>query len=130
MIFNLEGTGVEYTTAMNLSIFPKNNMDDVNRFCAKFGIEPNQHFAFQLKDGQQAEKWPFPTPCTFETALTRFVDLTSYPSASILGFLINHTTDESEQAALRHLTQEPSYLTVLDIFEKFPSINVELADVL
>lgn len=51
-----------------------------------------------LEDAQK--KNPFPSPCSYRTALTYYLDLTSMPNTQILKDLAQYATDENEKALL------------------------------
>lgn len=51
-----------------------------------------------LEDAQK--KNPFPCPCSYRTALTYYLDLTSLPNTQILKDLAQYATDENEKALL------------------------------
>ena len=51
-----------------------------------------------LEDAQK--KNPFPSPCSYRTALSYYLDLTSMPNTQILKDLAQYATDENEKALL------------------------------
>ena len=51
-----------------------------------------------VEDAQK--KNPFPCPCSYRTALTYYLDLTSLPNTQILKDLAQYATDEDEKALL------------------------------
>ena len=51
-----------------------------------------------LEDAQK--KNPFPCPCSYRTALTYYLDITSMPNSQILKDLAQYATDETEKALL------------------------------
>ena len=55
-------------------------------------------FARLLEDAQK--KNPFPCPCSYRTALTYYLDLTSHPNTQILKEIAQYATDEIERALL------------------------------
>lgn len=55
-------------------------------------------FVFFVEDAQK--KTPFPCPCSYRTALTYYLDLTSVPNTQILKDLAQYATDENEKALL------------------------------
>ena len=60
-----------------------------------------------------------------------YLDLTSYPTETMMTYLAKHAEDASEEEALRRLISERTdYLTVLDLLERFPSIKVEVGAML
>ena len=51
-----------------------------------------------LEDAQK--KNPFPCPCSYRTALSYYLDLTSHPNTQILKEIAQYATDENEKALL------------------------------
>ncbi len=51
-----------------------------------------------VEDAQK--KNPFPCPCSYRTALTYYLDITSMPNSQILKDLAQYATDENEKALL------------------------------
>lgn len=51
-----------------------------------------------LEDAQK--KNPFPCPCTYRTALTYYLDITSLPNTQILKDIAQYATDDNDKALL------------------------------
>ena len=76
--YDLKDSGLKYTTASNLAIFPKNNDGDIE-LCSKIiGMDLDSKFIFETNPNCQKKgpsKHPFPTPISVREALQNFVDL-------------------------------------------------------
>jgi len=55
-------------------------------------------FSLFLEDAQK--KNPFPCPCSYRTALTYYLDLTSLLNTQILKDIAQYATDENEKGLL------------------------------
>lgn len=67
-----------FATADNVAILPENDRDDVRTVAKCLGIQEDPKNVRIALDGKSASH-PFPTPCTLETALARYCDLTHKP---------------------------------------------------
>lgn len=58
-------------------------------------LSHRRHF---LEDAQK--KNPFPCPCSYRTAFTHYLDITSMPNTQILKEIAQYATDVDEKALL------------------------------
>jgi len=72
-------------------ILPQNHPDDVKRFATLFNLKLDKWLQWSGDDA------PFPTPCTVETALIRYCDITNMPPRSLLQRLIKFVSKENSQ---------------------------------
>lgn len=73
-------TGMSYKTAENLSFFPENCPDMVEKISKLLKIDPDT--VFNIKENKDLDKgikfkYPFPTPLSVRTYLAKFCDLRS-----------------------------------------------------
>lgn len=109
IIYDLEGTGLEYHTAANLAVFAENDQDDVDRVISRFGLEKDRKFVFKNAEGDdEKRKHPFPTPCTVGDALTKFCDLKGPIDRKLFKDLAPYATSEEEKKELERLSQNDS----------------------
>ena len=69
---------MSYTTANNLSVYPENSLESINRLAELLDL--NLNAVFIMKENRNYEsgikfKYPFPTPISIETYLIKFCDL-------------------------------------------------------
>lgn len=96
-----------YATADNLGVLPENDPDDVEGVARCLGF-PGAKAKTRLV--LCTAKPPFPTPCTIETAIARYCDLTHKPKARQLEALLAvvHTNDRLAQ--LQAHLDDPKWL--------------------
>ena len=104
VIYDLEGTGMEYNTAANLAVFAENPQEDVDRVIDRFDLEKDRCFIFKNAEGDnEKRKHPFPTPCTVGDALTKFCDLRGPVDRKLFKDLSSYATQEEEKKELERL---------------------------
>jgi len=122
--------GVPYQTAQDFAIFPVNSADVVTKLAELQGYDLETTFAFRPA---KQDVVPFPTPCTFRTALEKYCDLTGPVHKDILALLENYAEDSDDKKNLRELQDLPldkfekkvaaPKLTILDILQRYQSIK-------
>ena len=75
-----KSAGMKYKTAENLMVFPENTSDIVERAVKLLGVKPDD--VFVLNENKEFDdnikfKFPFPTPLSVRSYLTKFCDLRS-----------------------------------------------------
>lgn len=92
--------------------------------------------SLNAKDEMATKKHPFPCPCSFRTALTHYLDLTSLPKTHLLKELANHASEPCEKNRLLELTEGSeegrkkyqefildAQRSLLALLEEFPSLQ-------
>lgn len=135
VIYDLEGSGLEYKTAANLAVFPENNPEDVNRIVERFNLEKDRSFIFKNAEGDdEKRKHPFPTPCTIGDALTKYCELRGQIDRKIFKDLSQYATDDEDKKELERLSQNDAgedieamkkeYTNIIDVMEEYKSIEM------
>ncbi len=135
VIYDLEGTGLEYNTAANLAVFPENNQEDVDRVVERFGLDKDRVFIFKNKEGDDGKnKHPFPTPCSVGDALTKYCELRGPVDRKIFKDLSQYATEEEDKKELERLSKNDAgadidamkqeFTNIIDIMEEYKSIEV------
>lgn len=136
---DLDGTDVTYHTADNLVVLPLNDAVAVQRLCAQLDYNPHAVFVIEHSDNH---KPIFPSPCTVQDALLRYVDITSIPRRSLLEQLVPYIVDDRERDTLRQLSskegrkeyhrvvEEPGRTLAELILERFSSLSIPLQHLL
>jgi NADPH-ferrihemoprotein reductase len=77
---------LRYRAGDTLEIIPPNRSQDVDWLLGVYGLDGETFMTFTRKKdiGKLTVKKPFPTPCTVRQAVTRYVDLRSRPSRSLI----------------------------------------------
>ncbi|CAM9868729.1 unnamed protein product [Phaeothamnion confervicola] len=155
---SLAGTGLAYCTADNLSVLPENAPDVVRRVAAQMKYNLASTFVLDTADGGGSGgggsadsyvssgggsgKAVFPTPCTVEEALSRFVDLSGMPRRALLERLAPFCADEDERSRMAALAAkdgrdafrsqvEEGHVGLGELLTtRFPSARVPLAALL
>jgi len=131
--FDLEGTGLSYRTADNLTVCPANDAKQVRETVRYLRLDAKQWFV--LESNTAGTKPLFPTPCTIETALTYFTDLNGAPTRSLLEKLAPLATLVEHRDRLLFLASKSGkadftsyiasrHLSICEIFETFPSFKI------
>lgn len=126
--------GQNYRTGDYLAVLPRNPAPAVSRVLARFDVA---HDA-TLKFGRNVElaHLPVDTPVTAGDLFAGYVELAAPATRRQVSRLAAATQCPPEQETLRQLASDPEYaeqivakrLSVLDLLEQYPSINLPLAD--
>lgn len=130
MEFDLRDTGIEYVTADNLAALPENLPSTVARLATRLGYDLNQWVELKPVGDDTKNELPFPSPCTVETILTRYLGINGAPRKGPLKQLAYFARDPAERAKLLFLAgkegkdeyqkwivdDERSYVDVLEHF--------------
>ncbi|XP_076368932.1 nitric oxide synthase, inducible-like isoform X2 [Tachypleus tridentatus] len=134
-----KATNFTHEPGDHLGIFPVNPSSIVNRIMAFLDpserSEKNVIKVETLVDGswQQYNRLP---PCTIRTALSRYLDITTPPTPTILEALASTAEDECDEDRLKQLCEDIEeyeswkmlkYPSLAEVLEQFPSINVNAA---
>jgi NADPH-ferrihemoprotein reductase len=100
--YDTKEAGLTYKTATNLAVFPENTYEDAHQVAKLLGYDLSQRFAFKSNPNFEskrstAAKHPFPTPCTVQEALTKYVDLRGALRKKLLSDLIPHCINEEDK---------------------------------
>mmetsp|Transcript_13400 Transcript_13400/g.24814 ORF Transcript_13400/g.24814 Transcript_13400/m.24814 type:complete len:687 (+) Transcript_13400:177-2237(+) len=133
--FDLQGTGIQYQTAGNLTVCAENNPSQVESTARFLGLDLNQWVVLEPVH-PESSKQLFPTPCTIRAALSYFTDLNGLPTRGLLGKLAEFVTiPEHKERLLHYSTQEGKgdYLrfianrhqSIAEVIETFPSFKLD-----
>lgn len=132
---------LEYEPGDHLGVFPANPIEQVMSILdhlRRFGYEDDVVKVEILKAGSWKTITNLP-PCTLETALTRYLDISSPPTSNLLNLLSDMATQNWDKYRLRRLSKDidefelwrsfkfPNFAEVL---EEFPSIKLTPAFIL
>ncbi|KAG5345231.1 NCPR reductase, partial [Acromyrmex charruanus] len=99
--FNVEGSKMRYETGDHLAVYPVNNAELVNKIGEQCGANLDTVFTLTNTDEESSKKHPFPCPCSYRTALTHYLDITSNPRTHILKELAEYATDPADKEKLK-----------------------------
>ncbi|MFF5211047.1 bifunctional cytochrome P450/NADPH--P450 reductase [Streptosporangium sp. NPDC000396] len=131
--------GVTYTTGNHLAVFAKNDPALVERALARLGVERDQVFQLDQPGGGRTHL-PVGTPVTAGLLLTEFLELQDVATCTQMRALAEHTrcpwtkpqleayTADTEEADQRYQKEIlGKRVSVLDLLERFPAVEVPLA---
>ena len=101
--FNIEGSRIRYEAGDHLAVFPTNDSELVQKLGKLLDADLNTVFKLINTDEESSKRHPFPCPCTFQTALTHYVDICAPVKSHVLKALVEYTTDEEQKARLNLL---------------------------
>ncbi|OXU28241.1 hypothetical protein TSAR_010767 [Trichomalopsis sarcophagae] len=99
--FNIEGSKMRYEAGDHLAVYPVNSAELVNKLGAKCQIDLDTVITLTNTDEESTKKHPFPCPCTYRTALTHYLDITSNPRTHILKELAEYCSDPADKERLK-----------------------------
>ncbi|XP_024882991.1 NADPH--cytochrome P450 reductase-like [Temnothorax curvispinosus] len=99
--FDIEGSKMRYETGDHLAVYPVNNAELVNKIGEQCGVNLDTIFTLTNTDEESTKKHPFPCPCSYRTALTHYLDITSNPRTHVLKELAEYTSDPAEKEKLK-----------------------------
>ncbi|CDW58868.1 NADPH cytochrome P450 reductase [Trichuris trichiura] len=137
--FSLVGSRLRYEAGDHLAVYPRNDPLLVEKFSQLLGIDLDSVIALTSIDPDSRKRTPFPCPCSYRTALSFYVDITSPPRMHVIKEIIQHCSDLDEKRVLQSMvtmTEESrkKYLSwivadqrgILDIMIDLPSCRPPL----
>jgi len=113
--FDIDGSKMRYDTGDHVAVYPKNSSELVEKIGELLNADLDTVFSLLNTDGnsllyfmfninllllnnfffaeESSKKHPFPCPCTYRTALTYYLDITSNPRTHIMKELIEYASD-------------------------------------
>lgn len=136
---DLRTTGLTYNTADNLAVLPENDAHVVALLAKRLHVELAQWVALQPVAENLAYEYPFPSPCTIQDLLTRYLAINSAPRKGPLKQLAFFATDATERAALTHLASKDgkdayqkwivdAERSFVDVLVHFSSVHLSVQD--
>lgn len=88
---------LRYTTGDHVAVFPKNKPELVDALAKRLNLDLDRIFTMTATDSFAKKKHPFPCPCSFRTALTHYIDITSVASLNLVSELAQYAEDDAEK---------------------------------
>lgn len=137
--FDIEGSKMRYDTGDHLAIYAQNDSSLVNKLGKLLDADLDTIFTLTNTDEESSKKHPFPCPCSYRTALTYYLDITSNPRTHILKELSEYAGDPQEKEKLKLMAStsaEGKQLynnwiiqdnrNIIHILEDLPSVKPEI----
>nr|ANE10102.1 NADPH-cytochrome P450 reductase [Rhopalosiphum padi] len=99
--FDIDGSKMRYDTGDHVAVYPKNSSELVDKIGELLNADLDAVFSLLNTDEESSKKHPFPCPCTYRTALTYYLDITSNPRTHIMKELIEYASDPKDQEKLK-----------------------------
>lgn len=113
--FDLADSGIQYKPGDHLAVFPKNDPVHVRELCQVLGLNPTSIFSMTAIDPTASRRNPFPCPCSFETALSHYLDIETPPSCHIIKAMSEFASNEKEKEFLAKI----SVISGRDLYHKY-----------
>lgn len=137
--FDIEGSKMRYDTGDHLAVYAQNDSSLVNKLGKLLDADLDTVFTLTNTDEESSKKHPFPCPCSYRTALTYYLDITSNPRTHILKELSEYASDPQEKEKLKLMAStsaEGKQLynnwiiqdnrNIIHILEDLPSVKPEI----
>lgn len=137
--FDIEGSKMRYDTGDHLAIYAQNDSSLVNKLGKLLDADLDTIFTLTNTDEESSKKHPFPCPCSYRTALTYYLDITSNPRTHILKELSEYAKNQQEKEKLKLMAStsaEGKQLynhwiiqdnrNIIHILEDLPSVKPEI----
>ncbi|XP_050457452.1 NADPH--cytochrome P450 reductase isoform X3 [Cataglyphis hispanica] len=99
--FDITDSKIRYEAGDHLAVYPVNNAELVNKIGEQCGASLDTVFTLTNTDEESTKKHPFPCPCSYRTALTHYLDITSNPRTHVLKELAEYATDPADKEKLK-----------------------------
>ncbi|KAM7541314.1 hypothetical protein Aperf_G00000023570 [Anoplocephala perfoliata] len=101
---DLSKSGIKYAAGDHLAVLPRNSEKLALKLCDLLQVDPQDYIYIKSISGS-SEKQPsrFPTPCTYLTAFTHYLDIMFPIRFDLIEALIGFTASERDRALLQHL---------------------------
>ncbi|XP_015598427.1 NADPH--cytochrome P450 reductase isoform X1 [Cephus cinctus] len=99
--FDIEGSTMRYEAGDHLAVYPVNNSELVNKIGEVCQVDLDTVITLTNTDEESTKKHPFPCPCSYRTALTHYLDITSNPRTHVLKELAEYCSDQADKDKLK-----------------------------
>lgn len=107
---DIEGSRMQYEAGDHVGIFPQNDADLVQLLGELCGADLDEKYSpiDNEQHSMSSKKRLSPSPTTYRSFLTNFVELTTVPTPAVLGQLAEHCSDEIDLEFLTLLSSNSS----------------------
>lgn len=106
--FDIEGSKMRYDAGDHVAVYPVNNSELVNKIGEICNENLDKIITLTNLDEESTKKHPFPCPCSYRTALTNYLDITSNPRTHVLKELAEYATDQNDKDKLKLMSSTSS----------------------
>ncbi|CAB3373587.1 Hypothetical predicted protein [Cloeon dipterum] len=94
---------IRYDAGDHVAVYPENDKALVERIGQLLEVDLDTVITLTNVDSDSSKKTPFPCPCSYRTALSFYVDITSNPRTHVLKEISEFTSDPEEKAKLKQM---------------------------
>lgn len=136
---DITGSRIRYEAGDHVAVFPVNDYNLVNEIGKLCNTDLDTVFTLTNIDEEASKKYPFPCPCTYRTALSHYIDITSHPRTHVLKELAGYAESDDDKSFLIKLasnTDEGKALysdwilkdnrTIVCVLQDLPSVKAPL----
>uniref|UniRef100_T1ILV8 NADPH--cytochrome P450 reductase n=1 Tax=Strigamia maritima TaxID=126957 RepID=T1ILV8_STRMM len=101
--FDISNSRMRYETGDHVAVYPTNDEELVKKLGELLDTDLDTIISLINLDEDSHKKHPFPCPCSYRTALSHYLDITSPPHTHVLKELSEYTSDPEEKAFLKSM---------------------------
>ncbi|XP_064612724.1 NADPH--cytochrome P450 reductase-like isoform X2 [Liolophura sinensis] len=133
---DISGSKIRYEAGDHVAVYPINDPEIVEKLGKRMNIDLDTVFTLTNLDEEASKKHPFPCPCSYRTALSHYLDITSPPHKHILKELAEYAGDPKDKEFLLNISANTpegktlysnwimkDHRNILAILEDLPSVN-------
>ncbi|XP_044585707.1 NADPH--cytochrome P450 reductase isoform X1 [Cotesia glomerata] len=99
--FDIEGSKMRYDAGDHVAVYPVNDNELVEKIGKICEVDLDTVIILTNTDEESTKKHPFPCPCSYRTALTHYIDITSNPRTHVLKELAEYCSDPKDKERLK-----------------------------
>ncbi|KAG8042739.1 hypothetical protein G9C98_005379 [Cotesia typhae] len=99
--FDIEGSKMRYDAGDHVAVYPVNDNELVEKIGKICEVDLDTVITLTNTDEESTKKHPFPCPCSYRTALTHYIDITSNPRTHVLKELAEYCSDPKDKERLK-----------------------------
>ena len=109
MEIDVTDSNISYTTGDHVAVWPTNAGMEADRFVKTFGLEEKRHKVISMKGLDPTAKVPFPTPTTYDAAITYQMEICAPVSRQFLATLAAFAPNEAAKKEMSRLGSDADY---------------------
>ncbi|XP_022102084.1 NADPH--cytochrome P450 reductase-like isoform X3 [Acanthaster planci] len=98
--FDITDSKIRYEAGDHVAVFPINDPVLVDRIAQLLGADMDVVISLDNMDEEASKKHPFPCPCSYRTAFSHYLDITSPPRTNVLKDIAEYASDPKEKEFL------------------------------
>ncbi|KAK0083960.1 hypothetical protein PV325_007857 [Microctonus aethiopoides] len=99
--FDIDGSKMRYDAGDHVAVYPVNNSELVDKIGEICEADLDRVITLTNTDEESTKKNPFPCPCSYRTAFTHYLDITSNPRTHVIKELAEYCSDPADKEKLK-----------------------------